>query len=147
MPSNSITETMTFLIARDSEEVLERIWTIGSESGWYYGTRLWKIRGWIDKISGGIGFRKGRRDPIQLKEGDPVDFWRVEIADKDKRYLKLKAEMGLPGIVFLQWQIKPNELIQTVEFIPKDWKGRAYWYLVRPFHYWIFYNMGKRLVK
>jgi hypothetical protein len=147
MTSRIITERMSFQIEGDLDKVLERIWSIGGESGWYYGTNLWKIRGWLDKITGGIGFRKGRRDPLELKDGDPIDFWRVQTADKDNRYLKLKAEMCLPGIVFLHWEIKPNELIQTIDFISNGWKGKAYWFLVRPIHYLIFYNMGKRLVK
>lgn len=147
MISKIITETMTFQISQDPEKVWERIWGIGGESGWYYGTKLWKIRGWLDKMTGGIGYRKGRRDPMELIDGDPIDFWRVQTADKKNKLLKLKAEMGLPGIVFLQWEIIHDNLIQTVDFIPNGWKGKAYWFLVRPFHFWIFYNMGKRLVK
>ncbi|WP_373493386.1 DUF2867 domain-containing protein [Aquiflexum sp.] len=147
MTSKIISERMTFQIPGETEKVLERIWTIGGDSGWYYGTDLWKFRGWLDKITGGIGFRKGRRDSVELIEGDQIDFWRVETADKENRFLKLKAEMSLPGIVFLQWVIRQNELIQTIDFIPNGWKGKAYWILVRPFHFWIFYNMGRRLVQ
>lgn len=147
MSSKTITEKMKFQILGDPEKVQERIWSIGGDSGWYFGTKLWKMRGWLDKITGGIGYRKGRRDPKELIKGDTVDFWRVENADKKHRILKLKAEMNLPGKVFLGWEIKPYELIQTIEFIPNGWKGKAYWYLVRPFHLLIFYKMGRRLVK
>ncbi len=138
---------MRFKIGGDPENVLERLWSIGGDSGWYYATNLWKIRGWLERLTGGIGFRKGRRNATELIKGDQIDFWRVETADKKNKYLKLKAEMSLPGIVFLHWKINQDELIQTVEFIPNGWKGKAYWILVRPFHYWIFYNMGRRLVK
>jgi hypothetical protein len=147
MTSKIISERMTFQIDGDPEKVLERIWSIGGESGWYYATNLWKIRGWLDKMTGGIGYRKGRRDPLDLIAGDRIDFWRVEKVDKKSQFLKLKAEMSLPGIVYLQWQINQNTLIQSVDFFPNGWKGKAYWFLVRPFHFWIFYNLGKRLVK
>jgi hypothetical protein len=147
MTSKIISERMSFQISGNPETVLERIWRIGGKTGWYFGTNLWKFRGWLDRLTGGIGFRKGRRDPLELIEGDKIDFWRVETADKKNKILKLKAEMSLPGNVFLQWKINPNELIQTVDFIPYGWKGKVYWILVRPFHFWLFYNMGKRLVK
>lgn len=147
MTSKIISERMEFQIHGDPEKVLERIWSIGGETGWYYGTNLWKLRGWLDKVTGGIGFRKGRRDPFELSKGDPIDFWRVETADKKNKILKLKAEMSLPGMVFLRWEIKQNKLIQTIDFIPNGWEGKAYWFLVKPFHFWIFYNLAKRLVK
>ena len=140
-----ISEKMVFPINGNSQKVWERIWQIGGDNGWYYGTRLWKLRGFIDKMSGGIGYRKGRRNPIELEEGDPIDFWRVVLADNKHRFLKLKAEMRLPGEVFLQWEIKQNQLVQTLEFFPNNRKGKAYWFLVRPFHYWIFYQMGKKI--
>jgi hypothetical protein len=141
----TIYEKMVFPISGNPEKVLDRIWCIGGDSGWYYGTRLWKIRGILDKITGGIGFRKGRRDPKELKEGDAIDFWRVINVDKEKRVLQLKAEMNIPGEVYLKWEIHQNQLLQTINFVPKSWKGEVYWYIVRPFHFWIFYNMGKRI--
>lgn len=66
MTSNIITERMAFQVNGNADKVFEKIWAIGGETGWYYGTNLWKIRGWLDKITGGIGFRKGRRDPFEL---------------------------------------------------------------------------------
>lgn len=147
MTSKLISERMTFQISGDPEIVLDRIWSIGGETGWYFATNLWRLRGWVDKMTGGIGFRKGRRNPTDLIQGDPIDFWSVETADKENKYLKIKAETSLPGIVNLHWKIDQRVLIQTVEFIPNGWKGKAYWLLVRPIHYWVFYNMGRRLVK
>lgn len=145
MANKVIHEKMAFPISGNPEKVLERIWSIGGESGWYYGTKLWKIRASIDRITGGIGFRKGRRDPNELKEGDPIDFWRVIDADRGKKILLLKAEMNLPGEVYLKWQIHKNLLFQTIHFVPKSWKGKVYLFIVRPFHFWIIYNMGKRI--
>jgi hypothetical protein len=140
-----IEERYVYNIGGREDEVLENIWTIGGENGWYYGTSLWKFRGFVDNLFGGIGYRKGRKHPFELKTGDQIDFWRVVQANKPSRLLLLKAEMTLPGEVFLEWKIKKDKLYQTVFFLPKGKFGKLYWYLVKPFHYWIFFKMGKKL--
>ena len=131
--------------------VLANIWSIGGEKGWYYGNRLWKVRGMMDRFVGGVGLRRGRTDPVQLHPGDALDFWRVIIADKENKRLLLFAEMKVPGEAWLEFKImkKDNKqyLRQTATFRPKGLLGRLYWYSVLPFHYFIFNGMIDNLVK
>lgn len=131
-------------------EVRNNIWRIGGENGWYYGNTLWRIRGFLDKLSGGVGLRRGRRDETELCEGDALDFWRVLVADKERTRLLLYAEMRLPGEAWLEWRVRENEgateLHQTATFRPKGLFGRLYWLLVMPFHYFVFNGMIDELV-
>ncbi|MEM9983194.1 MAG: SDR family oxidoreductase, partial [Bacteroidota bacterium] len=136
---------------RDSEEVLENIWRIGGERGWYYGNWLWKIRGLMDKVVNGVGLRRGRRNPADLKAGDALDFWRVLLADKPHNRLLLYAEMKLPGEAWLSFSIKRvgdrHKLCQVATFRPKGIWGRLYWYAVLPFHGLIFPGMAKNIIR
>lgn len=137
---------------RPSEEVLKNIWTIGGDQGWYFGDFLWKIRGIMDQIVGGVGLRRGRRSPIDLKAGDALDFWRVLKADEKGKRLLLYAEMKLPGEAWLEFRIKnqddgSHQLIQKATFRPLGLWGRIYWYSVLPFHWLIFPKMAKNIVK
>ncbi|TDS16595.1 uncharacterized protein YbjT (DUF2867 family) [Maribacter caenipelagi] len=128
------------------EEVLERIWSIGGETGWYYGNWLWKIRGFMDKLSGGVGLRRGRTHPHKIFAGDSLDFWRVLLADKKAKRLLLFAEMKLPGEAWLEFKIdESNVLHQTATFRPRGLRGRLYWYSIVPFHYFIFGGMIKNI--
>ena len=120
---------------------------MGGKNGWYYGNFLWKIRGLIDKISGGIGLRRGRTHPTELHAGDALDFWRVLYANKKEKRLLLYAEMKLPGEAWLSFKIENGHLIQTATFRPKGIWGRIYWYLVLPFHGLIFNGMIGQLVR
>ncbi len=131
----------------DSDKTIDKIWAIGGETGWYYGTFLWKLRGYLDKLVGGIGLRRGRTSPTELNVGDALDFWRVIFADKSKRKLLLYAEMKLPGEAWLEFKIEGNLLKQTAIFRPRGIAGRIYWYSVLPFHGFIFNGMIKRLAK
>ena len=131
----------------NEKKVLERIWSIGGEKGWYYGNILWKIRGFLDKASGGIGLRRGRTHPTELHPGDALDFWRVLYADKKEKRLLLFAEMRLPGEAWLEFKIENKQLIQRAVFRPKGLFGRVYWFAVSPFHAFIFNGMINRLVK
>lgn len=144
------TDTRKYTFQRGATEVLENIWHIGGERGWYYGNWLWEIRGFIDKLAGGVGLRRGRRSPHDLKGGDALDFWRVLEADKRNRRLLLFAEMKLPGDAWLEFKIKASNeehtLIQTATFRPLGLWGRLYWYIVLPFHGFIFKNMAKNLI-
>ncbi|MDA7558897.1 SDR family oxidoreductase [Flavobacteriaceae bacterium] len=135
------------LPVQDIEKTMNKIWSIGGKTGWYYGTVLWKIRGGIDKFIGGIGLRRGRTNPIELNVGDALDFWRVIYADKAKRKLLLYAEMRLPGEAWLEFKIEDNILKQTATFRPRGLAGRLYWYSVLPFHGFIFKGMITNLVK
>jgi uncharacterized protein YbjT (DUF2867 family) len=124
------------------ERVLENIWSIGGEKGWYYGNWLWKTRGHIDKAFGGVGLRRGRTSPTHLDNGDSLDFWRVLLADKKGKRLLLFAEMKVPGEAWLEFKIDDeNNLHQIATFRPRGIFGRLYWYAMLPFHYFIFDGM------
>ncbi|MDT0684815.1 SDR family oxidoreductase [Autumnicola psychrophila] len=130
------------------EEVLDRIWSIGGLKGWYYGNQLWKFRGYVDKLFGGVGLRRGRTHPTMIASGDSLDFWRVLLADREERRLLLFAEMKVPGEAWLEFKIdEENILHQTATFRPKGIWGRLYWYSMYPFHYFIFEGMLNRIAK
>lgn len=130
------------------EKVMDNIWAIGGKHGWYYGNTLWKLRGFADRLVGGVGLRRGRTDPNKIFTGDALDFWRVLYADKENKRLLLFAEMKLPGEAWLEFCINDkNELIQTATFRPKGIWGRMYWYLMLPFHYFIFDGMIRNISK
>lgn len=127
------------------EKCLDKIWQLGGEDGWYYAEFLWNLRGFIDKLFGGIGLRRGRTKDKELTAGDAVDFWRVLYADKSKGRLLLFAEMKLPGEAWLEFKVENNQLIQTATFRPKGIAGRLYWYLIYPFHGFVFTGMINKL--
>jgi len=129
----------------NSEKTIDKIWAIGGETGWYYGTFLWRIRGYLDKFVGGIGLRRGRTSTTELHAGDALDFWRVIFADKTQKKLLLYAEMRLPGEAWLEFKIENGLLKQTATFRPRGLWGRLYWYSVLPFHGLIFNGMIKNL--
>ncbi len=129
------------------ELTIERIWSIGGETGWYYGNWLWNIRGFIDKLVGGVGLRRGRTNKHSIHAGDVLDFWRVLYADKEKGKLILFAEMKLPGEAWLEFKIIGNTLYQSATFKPRGIWGKLYWYSVFPFHGFIFEGMLNRLIR
>lgn len=133
------------------EEVQERIWSLGGNRGWLAMNWAWKLRGFLDKLVGGIGLRRGRTHPTRLKVGDALDFWRVLLADEKKRRLLLYAEMKLPGEAWLEFKITPHEtggsLQQTASFRPNGLWGRFYWYVLYPFHELIFSQLAKHIAK
>lgn len=124
---------------------LENIWQIGGSNGWYYANWLWRLRGFMDKMLGGVGLRRGRTNTNSIQAGDTLDFWRVLYANKEEMRLLLFAEMKLPGEAWLEFQIKDGTLIQTATFRPKGLLGIAYWYSVLPFHGFIFRGMIRRI--
>jgi uncharacterized protein YbjT (DUF2867 family) len=129
----------------DEATVLDRIWAIGGRTGWYYANWLWGIRGFLDKLSGGVGLRRGRKESSEILPGDSLDFWRVLYADRKEKRLLLYAEMKLPGEAWLEFKIENDLLIQTATFRPLGLKGRLYWYSVMPFHEVVFRGMIKRI--
>lgn len=137
-------------IDTDLDKVLDNIWSIGGKRGWYYGDWLWHIRGFIDKMAGGVGLRRGRTNEHTINTGDTLDFWRVLAADKEKRRLLLYAEMKLPGEAWLEFKVvekgEEQYLQQTATFRPKGLLGRLYWYSVLPFHFFIFEGMAENVV-
>lgn len=131
----------------DRKICLNKIWSIGGETGWYFGNWLWKLRGYVDKLVGGVGLRRGRTNLTSLDAGDAVDFWRVLYADKNEGRLLLFAEMKLPGEAWLEFKVVGNVLEQTATFRPLGLWGRIYWYSILPFHGIIFRGMLKKLTK
>ena len=131
--------------------VLDNIWSVGGDRGWYYGNILWRIRGYMDKLAGGVGLRRGRTHKNDIHTGDALDFWRVLVADKEKGRLLLYAEMILPGDAWLEFKIVKengkNILKQTATFRPDGILGRLYWYSVLPFHYFLFNGMIENIIK
>lgn len=117
----------------------------GGDYGWFGYGFLWNIRGFVDKIFGGYGLSRGRRDKNELRVGDSVDFWKV-VDIKENERLLLFAQMKLPGKAWLEWLIKDDVLIQTAYFLPSGLLGRVYWYAMAPFHLFIFKGMINNIV-
>ena len=129
------------------DDCINKIWSIGGENGWYYGNWLWRFRGFLDKLVGGVGLRRGRTSENSLNAGDALDFWRVLYADKSEGRLLLFAEMKLPGEAWLEFRIIEDKLIQTATFRPLGLMGRIYLYAVLPFHGFIVKGMIRKLTK
>jgi uncharacterized protein YbjT (DUF2867 family) len=127
------------------ESAWQRVWSIGGDTGWYYGDWLWALRGLLDKMVGGVGLNRGRTHVNEIEVGDALDFWRVLVADKQAKRLLLFAEMRLPGEAWLEFQIistpDGDQLIQTATFRPRGVSGRLYWYAVLPLHHFVFNGM------
>jgi uncharacterized protein YbjT (DUF2867 family) len=131
---------------QDEDFTIDKIWSIGGRNGWYSFNGLWKIRGYADKLFGGVGLRRGRTHDTYLEAGDPLDFWRVLLADKKEKRLLLFAEMKLPGEAWLEFKIVKDKLYQRAVFRPKGVWGRLYWFSVLPFHAFVFNGMINALV-
>jgi hypothetical protein len=131
--------------------VFKMVSRLGGQTGWLYLNWAWRVRGWIDRFVGGVGLRRGRRDPDTIRIGDAIDFWRVESVEPDK-HLRLRAEMKLPGRAWLQFETLPHEveqtlLVQTAFFAPKGLLGLIYWYALYPIHRMIFAGMIRNLAR
>lgn len=126
-------------------EAFRPVRRIGGRNGWYYADWIWRARGFLDLLAGGVGLRRGRRDPERVLPGEPLDFWRVE-AYEEPTLLRLRAEMRLPGRAWLQYEVRPlgedrSEIRQTALFDPRGALGLAYWYALKPVHALIFRRM------
>ena len=139
-------DTRVRTVQAPASTVYRAVCEIGGERGWYAGDRLWELRGLLDKLIGGPGMRRGRRDPDRLRIGDAVDFWRVQAMEQD-HLLRLRAEMRLPGVASIEWRISPESddspeprcrIEQIATFVPRGLWGRVYWYAVAPFHSLVF---------
>lgn len=124
---------------------------IGGITGWYYLNWMWKLRGWLDLLAGGVGMRRGRRDPEQLLPGDALDFWRVEAFEPDS-LLRLSAEMKLPGRAWLQFEVKPvsdnsSAIYSTAIFDPAGLMGLVYWYALYPAHILVFRGLLRKIAE
>ena len=128
------------------------VWTIiegiGGRNGWYSLPLAWRVRGWLDKVTGGAGLLRGRRHPHLLAVGEAVDWWRVERIDRG-RLLRLRAEMRAPGRAWLELSVEPegagSRYRQRAIFFPKGLSGRLYWLAVLPFHSLIFPAMSRNI--
>ena len=126
---------------------IKKLWQIGGKNGWYYANSLWKIRGYIDKLFGGVGLRRGRKSYTLLEAGDALDFWRVLYANESEGRLLLFAEMKLPGEAWLEFKFQDGLLIQTATFRPHGILGRLYWYVVLPLHGIIFNGLLSQIAR
>jgi len=130
---------------KNEKKTLDKIFGIGGKNGWYHANFLWSLRGSIDKLFGGVGLKRGRKNSSNLGAGDSLDFWRVLYASREEKKLLLFAEMKVPGEAWLEFKIVNDILIQEATFRPLGLWGRLYWYAVLPFHGYIFKGMIKRL--
>lgn len=140
-----IIDSRALVVAAAARDAFTPIRRIGGQQGWYWGNRLWRLRGFLDLLVGGVGMRRGRRDPETPHPGDALDFWRIEAYEPD-RLLRLAAEMKLPGRAWLQFEVNPRtdgqcEIRQTAIFDPAGLAGLTYWYLLYPLHALIFRGM------
>jgi hypothetical protein len=145
-----IVDSRTKTVNASAAQAFEPLRRIGGKTGWYYGDWLWQLRGFIDLLCGGVGVRRGRRDPDNLRIGDAVDFWRVEAVEQD-HMLRLRAEMKVPGRAWLEFEVNENgdssEIRQTAIFDPVGLLGMLYWYALYPLHYLVFSGMLRNLAR
>jgi uncharacterized protein YbjT (DUF2867 family) len=139
------------VMAASPEEVWSVVVRVGGSTGWYYGDWLWQLRGVLDRLVGGVGLDRGRRNANELQVGDALDFWRVASVERPRRLL-LAAEMKLPGQAVLEFRLQQNiekqtELQQTARFLPRGLWGLLYWYAVLPFHGLVFNGMLRGIAK
>jgi uncharacterized protein YbjT (DUF2867 family) len=141
----------TKIVPTSAQNLWESIARIGGNTGWYHANWLWRFRGLLDRLVGGVGLRRGRRNPSDLRPGDALDFWRVVEVDPPL-HLLLAAEMKLPGKAVLDFRIKPNgpntvEIIQTASFQPRGLLGILYWYGVYPLHRMVFRGLLDGIIR
>jgi len=139
------TRYVAYAGGRTQDQVFQSVCSLGGENGWFRYNFLWRLRGAIDKLSGGYGLSRGRRDSDELRIGDALDFWKVADIKPGKRLL-LYAQMKLPGQAWLEFDVQAEQLVQTAHFIPHGILGRLYWYAVLPIHHLVFSNLAKTLV-
>jgi hypothetical protein len=143
-----LVDSRTRQVAATAEAAFRPIRQIGGQTGWYYGSWLWKLRGFLDLLVGGVGVRRGRRHQDQIRVGDTIDFWRVE-AFEDNHYLRLAAEMKVPGRAWLEFEVTESEGLATVRqtaiFDPIGLFGIVYWYSLFPLHQLVFGGMLRNI--
>jgi len=146
-----ILERRQYAVPASVEAVYRSFTQLGGATGWLYMDWAWRLRGALDRLLGGVGMRRGRRDPQDVRVGDAVDFWRVEAVGPN-RLLRLRAEMKVPGRAWLEFQVEPRPgggslLSQTAFFAPRGLAGLLYWYTLYPIHALIFSGLVKRLAR
>jgi hypothetical protein len=147
---NRLIDSRTLRVEVPVSAAFAPIQRIGGATGWYYGNWLWLLRGWMDLLVGGVGLRRGRRDPVELAPGDVIDCWRVEVIDPG-RMLRLAAEMKMPGRAWLEFEVTEEAggaiIRQTAVFDPVGLAGLAYWYSVYPLHQLVFAGMLRGIAR
>ena len=147
---NRLLDTRSVNVPVPPAKAFAPIQRIGGATGWYYGPGLWRLRGWLDLLVGGVGMRRGRRHPQELRAGETLDCWRVEEIQPGRR-LRLVAEMKLPGRAWLEFEVEPvgagARITQTAMFDPHGLPGLAYWYLIWPLHELVFAGMLRGLAR
>ncbi len=137
--------------AAPMDDLFWAVTRIGGDVGYYTMNWTWALRGWFDRLIGGVGLRRGRRHPEELRPGEALDFFRVAEIDPKRRTLTLRAEMKVPGTAWLEWSVEPSDdgsrLIQIARFVPKGLAGRLYWWVLLPFHAPIFRRMANRIAR
>ena len=128
------------------EKVFRSACAVGGPNGWFRYNALWRLRGFFDKLFGGYGLNRGRRSNSELRVGDALDFWKVVDIREGKRLL-LYAQMKLPGQAWLEFDIQQDQLVQTAHYLPRGVLGRLYWYVVMPFHHFVFADLARTVVK
>jgi uncharacterized protein YbjT (DUF2867 family) len=133
------------------DELWGAIRRVGGKTGWYFGEGLWRLRGFFDKVIGGVGIQRGRRDPVDLKVGDALDFWRVLVVEPPVRLL-LHTEMKMPGDGLLEFLLRPlggkeTELIVAIQYLPAGLAGLVYWYALYPVHEVLFRGMLRNIAR
>ena len=144
-----IIERREIKVKANSQNVFSTFISLGGDQGWLHWNWAWRVRGAIDRLIGGVGLRRGRRDPNSVRVGDAIDFWRVEKI-KNNQLLRLRAEIKLPGFAWLQFEVLPkgnneSSLVQTAYFAPKGLSGLLYWYGLYPFHSIIFSGLIQKI--
>ncbi len=148
VPVNGCYRDVRQMKTKDPDASFRKIWSIGGENGWYHGDWLWNLRGFIDRLVGGVGVRRGRKSATEIYAGETLDFWRVLLADKAGRRLLLYAEMKLPGEAWLEFRIDDQQIIhQTATYRPRGVLGRMYWLAVVPFYSSIFPGMIRKIAR
>ncbi len=145
-----IVDSRQVRVGVEPERAFRPIRRIGGDVGWYYGNWLWRLRGFLDLLVGGVGVRRGRRDPEHPRVGATIDFWRIEAVERD-RLLRLAAEMKVPGRAWLQFEVEPDDggslIRQTAIFDPVGLFGLLYWYVLYPIHHPIFTGMLRKIAR
>ncbi len=147
---NQLVDSRSLQVDVSPADAFAPIGRIGGTTGWYYGQFLWRLRGWLDLMAGGVGMRRGRRDPESLRAGDVVDCWRV-VECVEPSHLRLAAEMRLPGRAWLEFRVEPvgsgSSVTQTATFDPHGLPGLLYWYAVWPLHQLMFQGMLRNIAR
>jgi len=144
-----IIECRQMSVSAAADTVYQSFARLGGARGWLYMDWAWQLRGMVDRLCGGVGMRRGRRDPEELRVGDTLDFWRVEMVEPS-RLIRLRAEMQVPGRAWLEFEAHPvpdgqTMLLQTAFFEPKGLAGLLYWYALYPVHSLIFSGLIRKI--